>query len=213
MEIKTFYFNPLRECSYLAWDDTKECVIIDPGNYGEREFQRMKDFVADHGLKPVKILLTHGHFDHILGLEAVSRAWSLDTWLHPADRGQLDSSIEWCKQLGLELHPFTGQFHDLADGDSIAFGHTVLKVLATPGHTQGGVCFYNEQDGVLFTGDTLFAGSIGRTDHVGGDYDQLIESIHKKILPLDGNVTVLPGHGSSSSIGYERSTNPFLNGN
>ena len=213
MEIKTFYFNPLRECCYLAWDDTKECVIIDPGNYGEREFQRMKDFVADHGLKPVKILLTHGHFDHILGLEAVSRAWSLDTWLHPADRDLLDSSIEWCKQLGLELHPFTGQLHDLADGDSIAFGHTVLKVLATPGHTQGGVCFYNEQDGVLFTGDTLFAGSIGRTDHVGGDYDQLIESIHKKILPLDGNVTVLPGHGSSSSIGYERSTNPFLNGN
>ena len=210
MEIKIFYFNPLRECCYLAWDETKECVIIDPGNYGERELQRMKDFVADHGLKPVKILLTHGHFDHILGLEAVSRAWGLDTWLHPADRDQLDSSIEWCRQLGLELRPFTGQFHDLADGDSIAFGHTVLKVLATPGHTQGGVCFYNEQDGILFTGDTLFAGSIGRTDHIGGDYDQLIDSITRKILPLDGNVTVLPGHGGSSSIGYERATNPFL---
>jgi glyoxylase-like metal-dependent hydrolase (beta-lactamase superfamily II) len=212
MEIKIFYFNPLRECCYLAWDDTKECVIIDPGNYGERELQRMKDFVAERGLKPVKILLTHGHFDHVLGLEVVSRTWNLDTWLHPADRDLLARSIEWCVQLGLEFRPFTGQFHDLADGDIIEFGHTVLKVLATPGHTPGGVCFFNEQDGVLFTGDTLFAGSIGRTDHVGGDYDQLIDSINQKILPLDGNVTVLPGHGGSSSIGYERATNPFLHG-
>ena len=210
MEIKTFYFNPLRECCYLAWDDTRECVIIDPGNYGERELQRIKDFVAEHQLKPVKILLTHGHFDHVLGLEDVHRTWQLEAWLH--DQDILVRSSEWCIQLGLSWQPFTGMIHDIADGDTITFGNTTLQVLATPGHTPGGVCFLNEKDGIVFTGDTLFAGSIGRTDHDGGDYEQLIHSIEHKLMPLDGDVMVLPGHGPASSIGYERATNPFLHG-
>lgn len=212
MDIKTFYFNPLRECCYLAWDDTKECVVIDPGNCGERETQRVKDFVAEAQLKPVKILLTHGHFDHVLGLEDLAQAWGLDAWMHPGDREQLVRSGQWSVQLGLPWKPFTGRMHDLSDGERIGFGHTTLTVIATPGHTQGGVCFFQEEDGILFTGDTLFAGSIGRTDHLGGDYDQLMDSIHRKILPLDGDIRVLPGHGGSSSVGYERATNPFLQG-
>lgn len=212
MEIKTFYFNPLRECCYLAWDDTKECVIIDPGNYGVRELQRMQDFVAERQLKPVKILLTHGHFDHVLGLEPAAKAWNVEVWMHPDDHGLMARSGEWCVQLGLDYHPYAGPLHDLSDGAEVSFGNTVLKVIATPGHTPGGVCFYSEPDGILFTGDTLFAGSIGRTDHVGGDYEQLIDSIVRKILPLDGGITILPGHGPSSSIGYERATNPFLQG-
>ena len=210
MEFKTFYFNPLRECTYLAWDDTKECVIIDPGNYGPRELQRMVDFVSERALKPVKILLTHGHFDHVLGLEAVSKTWGLDAWVHPADREQVVRSGEWCRQLGLAYHPYTGCWHDLADGETVTFGHTALKVLATPGHTEGGVCFLRAEDAVLFSGDTLFAGSIGRTDHPGGDYDRLIDSLNRKLMVLDGNITVLPGHGPATSIGYERATNPFL---
>lgn len=210
MEIKTFYFNPLRECCYVAWDDTRECVFIDPGNYGEGELRRLQDFVAEHQLKPVKILLTHAHFDHVLGLDGVARTWKLEVWMHPGDQEQLAHLNEWCAQLGLDYHSFSGPYHDLADGDLIEFGHTTLKVLATPGHTRGCVCFYNEKDGTLFTGDTLFAGSIGRTDHLGGDYDQLIESINKKLLPLDGDVAIYPGHGPASSIGYERATNPFL---
>lgn len=210
MEIKTFYFNPIRECCYVAWDATRECVFIDPGNYGDRELQRLKDFVAQQQLKPVKILLTHGHFDHILGLEDVARTWNIDAWIHPLDREQMVRSGEWCAQLGLAFKPFTGTLHDLADGDRIPFGETQFEVIATPGHTQGGVCFLCREAGVLLSGDTLFAGSIGRTDHIGGDYEQLMDSIARKILPLDGDIHVLPGHGPATSIGYERATNPFL---
>jgi glyoxylase-like metal-dependent hydrolase (beta-lactamase superfamily II) len=210
MEIKIFYFNPLRECSYLLWDDSCECVIVDPGCYGERECQRVTDFVKEKGLKPVKILLTHGHFDHVLGLEQLAQEWKVDAWMHPGDKGLLEGSGEWCRQLGLEYHPFTGVMHDLSDGDTVTFGHTVLQVIATPGHTEGGVCFYCKEDAVLLTGDTLFAGSIGRTDHIGGNYDKLMESITTRIMPLDGNISILPGHGPASSVGYERSTNPFL---
>ena len=210
MEIKTFYFNPIRVCCYVAWDDSGECVVIDPGCYGERELQRLKDFVEQKQLKPVRILLTHGHFDHILGLEDVARTWNLDAWIHPDDRRLMVSSGQWCAELGLSFKPFSGQLHDLSDGDVLTFGQSSLRVIATPGHTPGGVCFFCEEAGVLFSGDTLFAGSIGRTDTEGGDYDQLMGSIACKILPLDGNVTVLPGHGPATSVGYERATNPFL---
>ena len=210
METKTFYFNPIRECCFVAWDQTGSCIFIDPGCYGERELQRLKDFVAQKELKPEMILLTHGHFDHILGLEDVARTWGLDAWIHPDDHEQMVRSGQWCSQLGLAFKPFTGTLHDLSDGQVLRFGQTELRVITTPGHTRGGVCFLCEKDAILFTGDTLFAGSIGRTDHPGGDYDQLIDSIDRKLLPLDGDIIILPGHGTPSSIGYERATNPFL---
>lgn len=210
MEIKTFYFNPLRECCYVAWDESGECVIIDPGCYGERELQRIKNFVEDKQLRPVKILLTHGHFDHILGLNGVAKAWNIDVYVDPSEKVQMLRSVEWCENLGLEFEAYEGEIKPIADGDVIRFGNTELKVISTPGHTEADVCFYNEKDGVLFSGDTLFAGSIGRTDHPGGDYDRIIESIHDKLMCLDGDVTVLPGHGPATSIGYERSTNPFI---
>ena len=210
MEIKTFYCNPLRECCYVVWDETKECVVIDPGFYGERERQRLYDFVEERQLKPVRILLTHGHFDHVLSLDEVAHHYGIPVLLHPADQEQIVRGADWCRQLGLAFTPYAGPFTDIADGDTIAFGASSLQVIATPGHTQGGVCFFSQSDDVLFSGDTLFAGSIGRTDHPGGDYDQLIESITRKLLPLDGDVHILPGHGPASSIGYERVTNPFL---
>ena len=143
MEIKTFYFNPLRECCYVVWDDMAECVIIDPGCHGDREFERLRLFVEEKQLKPVSVLLTHGHFDHILGLEDTARCWDLDVFLDPDDRMQLDLALNWSRELGLTYKPFTGRLRDLADGDVIRFGHTQLRVITTPGHTQGCVCFYS----------------------------------------------------------------------
>ena len=210
MEIKTFYFNPIRTCCYVAWDETKECVIVDPGCNGQREFQRIVDFISLKELKPVKVLLTHGHFDHILGVADVAAAWPVEVCLNPADRPLLARSAEWARELGLEMKPYDGPYTDLADGDVVRFGNTELTVLATPGHTRGGVCFLCKKDNVLFSGDTLFAGSIGRTDFEEGDLDRMLESIASKLLTLDGDTTVLPGHGPATSIGYERSTNPFL---
>ena len=142
--------------------------------------------------------------------KAYAEAEKLDAWIHPDDRRLMVSSGQWCAELGLSFKPFSGQLHDLSDGDVLTFGQSSLRVIATPGHTPGGVCFFCEEAGVLFSGDTLFAGSIGRTDTEGGDYDQLIGSIVRKILPHDGDVTVLPGHGPATSVGYERATNPFL---
>lgn len=210
MEIKTFYFNPIRTCCYVAWDETKECVIVDPGSNGGREFQRLVDFVNLTKLKPVKVLLTHGHFDHILGVADAAATWPLEVCLNPADKPMFPKSYGWARELGLEVKPYEGPFTDVSDGDTVRFGNTELAVIGTPGHTQGGVCYHCEKDAVLFSGDTLFAGSIGRTDFDEGSLDQLLESIAKKLLPLDGDTTVLPGHGPATSIGYERSTNPFL---
>ena len=211
MEIKTFYFNPIRECCHLAWDASRECVIVDPGCYGENETGRLTGFVRDSGLTPVKILLTHCHFDHILGLSAVAAAFpDAEVCVNPLEDGQLKRTIEWCAGLGLKYTPYSGPMHWLHDGDTVAFGRTSLEVIATPGHTEGGVCFYCKEDALLFSGDTLFAGSIGRTDHPGGDYDQLINSITTRLMTLDGEVKVLPGHGYPTSVGYERATNPFI---
>ena len=210
MEIKTFYFNPIRTCCYVAWDETKECVIVDPGCNGQREFQRIVDFVTLKELKPVKVLLTHGHFDHILGVADVAAKWPVEVCLNPSDKPLLPKSIEWARELGLEMKPYDGPFTDLADGAILRFGHTELTVLATPGHTRGGVCFYCAKDNVLFSGDTLFAGSIGRTDFEEGSLEQLLDGIAKKLMTLDGDTNVLPGHGPATSIGYERTTNPFL---
>ena len=210
MEIKTFYFNPIRTCCYVAWDETGECVIVDPGCNGPREFQRLVDFVESKNLKPVKVLLTHGHFDHILGVADVAAKWPVEVWFHPADRTLLVKSTEWAHQLGFEMKLYEGPFNDLADGVLLRFGNTELTVLATPGHSQGGVCFYCAKDNVVFSGDTLFAGSIGRSDFEESNLDHLLDSIEKKLMTLDGDTTVLPGHGPATSIGYERATNPFL---
>jgi len=210
MEIKTFYCNPLRECSYVAWDETLECVIIDPGFYGDRERQRLEAFVTEKNLRPVKVLLTHGHFDHTLSLDYVARHWNAAVLMHPADRVQLDNAVDWCRRLGLAYDLYEGPFTDLKDGDTVSFGHTTLRVIGTPGHTEGGVCFLEASGGVLFSGDTLFAGSIGRTDHPGGDYDRMMDSLNRKLMTLDGDIKVLPGHGPGTTVGYERATNPFL---
>ncbi len=207
---KTFYFNDLRTCCYILWDGTSEAVIVDPGCYSDSEKDRIVKFVEKNGLKPVKLVNTHGHFDHVMGNRFVADKWGLKTYIHPEDKGQLERSASYCEMFGYKIDAPYYDTEDLAEGEPLTFGNSSLEVMHTPGHTMGGVALYSKEDGFILTGDSLFAGSIGRTDLPGGDYDMLMESLLKKIVTVEPDTVVLPGHGPETTIAHEMNTNPFL---
>jgi glyoxylase-like metal-dependent hydrolase (beta-lactamase superfamily II) len=196
----------------LACDDTREAVIIDPGD----EVGELLRVVSDGKLDVRHILLTHGHVDHVSGVAEAKAATGASIVLHRADRVLYDGALQQASFFGLEIEapPPVDRYYALAE--AIAFGRCEAQVLHTPGHTPGGVCLLVGPAGQpakrLFAGDTLFAGSIGRTDLVGGDHDTLIDSIRRVLLALDDDVEVHSGHGPITSIGQERRTNPFLLG-
>jgi len=210
IDIKTFTFNPFQEMGSIIWDETLEGVLIDPGCYDEGDFSKIENLVSEKHIKLVGIWLTHGHFDHIYGVKKLSSKYGLPVYMHPDDKIMVEKSSLFATAFSLNTPDSSFETKDIHDGDVLSFGNTLFSVIGTPGHTAGSVCFYDEKDKVLFTGDTLFAGSIGRTDLPGGDYDKLIVSVMDKIMGLDGDVAVIPGHGPSTDIGYERTHNPFL---
>ena len=207
---KVFYFNQFRECTYVLWDSTKECVIIDPGCFSESERQRLADFISANSLKPVKILLTHGHFDHIYGLEWAMQEWGVPAYLHPDDVEQFEIDNMLCESLGVEANFSDIPVYPLYEGSMKAMGETSLKVIHTPGHTRGSVCFHCEAENVLFSGDTLFQGSIGRCDLPCGDENRLYASLAGLMPSLPRETRVLPGHGYPTTIGEELDNNPYL---
>ncbi|MCK9304571.1 MAG: MBL fold metallo-hydrolase [Bacteroidales bacterium] len=212
IQIRTFYFNDLRECTYVLWDDTNECVIVDPGCNTGSERERMVKFIEITGLVPVKLLNTHGHFDHVMGNAFVERKWKLKTHIHPLDKPQLMRAAAYSEMFGYNVEQPTSDTVDINEGDIIEFGKSKLKVIWTPGHTRGGVVFYapEEKPPFIIAGDSLFAGSVGRTDLPGGDYDELMDSLHNKILKLEGDCKIYPGHGPQTTIKNELESNPYL---
>ena len=210
-EVKVFYVNELRECCYLLWDETKECVIVDPGMQNANENARLEKFITEKGLTPKMVLLTHAHFDHIMGLAFIEKRWGVPVMMKSADKKLLADAEKYFKMWEAEAELPSAETIDVEDGQSISFGNTKILAIATPGHTRGGMSYYVPKDNLLFTGDTLFAGSIGRTDLPGGDYDQLMESLLDKLIPtVDRDATVLPGHGYPTTIVQELQNNPFL---
>ena len=210
IQIKSFYFNDLRECSYILWDETGESVIVDPGCYTESEQERLVKFIEQNNLKPVKLLNTHGHFDHIMGNAFVATKWQIPSYIHKEDKHHLLRAKQYTEMFGYKIEQPPVDTIDLEDGANVNFGNSTLRVIHTPGHSRGGVSLVSDEDKFVITGDSLFAGSIGRTDLPGGDYDVLMDSLLNKIVKLGEDYKVYPGHGPATTIGNELATNPFL---
>lgn len=210
VEIKRIVFNAFQENTILIWDEQKNCVIIDPGYSSEREKSYLDEFIKGSCLLPKAILLTHAHFDHILGLEDCAKHYNIPIYMHPKEYATINSNSKYCVKYGIEPPKTDFKTIDITDGEVIEVGNMSFEVIFTPGHSPGGVGYLLSKDKVLISGDTLFAGSIGRTDLEEGDYDILMASIFNKLLPLDGDITLIPGHGPETSIAVERTTNPFL---
>ena len=211
MNVVKFVFNPIQENTYVVWDETKECIIIDAGNMSAREDKVLADFIEEQGLKPVMAVNTHCHFDHILGVEFLKMTYGVKFAASSADLDLLKSGRASGAMFGMELGALPEDIDiDLASLNEIKFGNTTLRVIATPGHSKGCVSLLHEESKSLFTGDTLFRESIGRTDLPGGDYPTIMRSILKQILPLGDEVVIYPGHGDKSNIGHESLYNPFV---
>ena len=210
--VKKFVCNPLQENTYVVSDDSRECVVIDCGAFFDDERKAIVSYINTQQLKPVRLLCTHGHFDHIFGCDTIFDAFGLQPEVHSDDAFLTDDLNAQVKQmLGTDLQlqmPAVG--HYLADGEVIAFGHHQLKVLHTPGHTPGGVVFYCEQERTAFSGDTLFRMSIGRTDFEKGSYEQIIDSLHNVIAKLPADTTVYTGHGPLTVVGEEVAMSPYF---
>jgi glyoxylase-like metal-dependent hydrolase (beta-lactamase superfamily II) len=210
MDIQTFVFNPVQENTYLIWDETGNCAIVDAGCFNDKEFEKLDGFIKKNNLKPVKLINTHCHFDHIFGVERCRAAYNLKWEAHAGDAFLVENAPNQGAMFGIPVKPISPADIELNHGDTIRFGNSSLKVIHVPGHSLGSVCFYEEASKVLITGDVLFNGSIGRTDLPGGDYETLISGIHSKLLVLPSDVDVFPGHGPSTTIGDEKARNPFL---
>jgi glyoxylase-like metal-dependent hydrolase (beta-lactamase superfamily II) len=210
IQIKTHVFNPFQENTYLLSDETNECIIVDAGCYTTAEFDSLVDYLDKNNLRPVKLVNTHCHVDHVLGISRLMERYNIPFEAHKNEERIISEAVTHGKVFGFELEqpPFPTSY--LKEGDEIKFGNSTLQVLEVPGHSQGSVAMYNPEGGFVIVGDVLFRGSIGRTDLTGGDYDQLISSIYKKLLVLDRSTKVYPGHGPSTTIGEEIMTNPFL---
>ena len=211
MEIHQITFNTFQENTFILWDNTGDCIIIDPGCYEKNEELELVDFINKNNLNPVKLINTHCHIDHILGNKFVSEKWDLELYINKIDLPLLEGSGDIARMYGFENYkgsPYPK--HYLEEGDILEFGESKLEILFTPGHAPGHICLFNKEGSFIVSGDVLFNGSIGRTDLPGGDFDTLIESIKTKLMTLQDETIVYCGHGPSTSIGRERLSNPFL---
>jgi glyoxylase-like metal-dependent hydrolase (beta-lactamase superfamily II) len=209
MTVKFFVFNPFQENTYVLSDDTRDCVIIDPGCYEEHEKKTLTDYIAANDLTVRMLLNTHCHIDHILGNSFVKEKYNTKLYIHPTEEYVLNAQKIFAPNYGFH------QYHEarpdvyLTPGEIIEFGAQKFSILFVPGHAPGHVAFYNEKEKIVIGGDVLFEGSIGRTDLPGGDFKTLIKSIHEQLFTLPDDVIVYPGHGDETTVGVEKRTNPF----
>ncbi|UCG29075.1 MAG: MBL fold metallo-hydrolase [Bacteroidales bacterium] len=210
MSIKTFLFNPFQENTYVLYDQSGECVVIDAGNYHPEENDQLYRFFLENSLEPVRVINTHCHIDHIFGNGWFHKEYKIKTEAHKLDEPLLQGSSEHAQIFGVTMKPPPAIGKYLNEGDRVVFGNSTLHCIHVPGHSPGSLAYYNEEEQFILVGDVLFQGSIGRTDLPGGDYTTLIRSITDKLFTLDDEVVVYSGHGPATTIGNERQFNPFF---
>ena len=210
LNIKTIQCNMLAENCYVVSDETRECMIVDCGAMGDAETRFIADYIREEHLTPVVHALTHGHFDHMMGAQFIKDAYGISPTISDQDAELYKHFKEDLASIGYQ---FTGEAPVIGrcvnDGDEVKFGTHTFKVIHTPGHSRGCVVYYCADEAVAFTGDTLFRGSIGRTDLPGGSMFQIIQSL-RQLTQLPDDTKVYPGHGYATSIGDELATNPYL---
>jgi len=210
IEIQRFTFNPFQENTYLLYDESNDCMVFDPGNSSTDEDNEISSFIKENGLKLIGVYNTHCHVDHVLGNDFFFKEYGLRPRIHEDDLKVLQSVSQYGAMFGIQVRESPDPESYINEGDTIPLGKSSLEVLHIPGHAPGHVVFLNKDQKFIIGGDILFHGSIGRTDLPYGDHETLISSIKDKLMTLDERYIVYPGHGPSTSIGFEKKSNPFL---
>lgn len=210
MKIYREVFSPIQVNTYIITGNDRECIVIDCGCYGAAEERRLEELLASHGLTPVMLLDTHCHLDHVFGNRFMLEKYGLRSWFHEGDRLNYLNAPKHALMFGLSMEVPPDPAGFLTDGQEITSAGLSLKVIPVPGHSPGGIALWAAADGVIFTGDALFAGSVGRSDLPGGDHEQLLENISERLFSLPPETVVYPGHGPETTIRREIETNPFF---
>jgi glyoxylase-like metal-dependent hydrolase (beta-lactamase superfamily II) len=205
--IKTFVMNRMKENTYVLWNQRGDCVLIDPGCETVTEQQQLADFFSLKKLRPMAVLLTHGHFDHAVGISFLYDHYCCESWIHPADQAELKQSGTMARLYGMKLRRNFRARYELEDLAELTFGEFHLKVLHVPGHTAGSVCFYETQSHCLFAGDTLMKGSLGFSN---SGYRELLVLLKEKVFSLPGDTVVFCGHGPATILEEEKKNNLFF---
>lgn len=209
LQVEKFVFNPFMENTYVLFDSTSECIIVDPGCIEKEEEEQLATFIESRKLVVKKLINTHCHIDHVLGNAFVKHRYNVDLFIHPIEEPMLKAVKSYASNYGFFQYQESVPDHFINEGDVVEFGSQKLEVLFVPGHSPGHIALYDRQDKLLIAGDVLFENSIGRTNLPGGDFNTLISSIHQKLFTLPDDVKVYCGHGPETSIGFEKRTNPF----
>lgn len=209
--IKSFVFNPFAENTFIVYDKTGECIIIDPGCFTKQEEDMLVRFIEEEDLKPVKLINTHTHIDHVIGNAFVTKKFGIAPHIHRMELPLLEAAPQTARSYGVEITPSPAPEGFLKEGEKLTFGETQFDILFTPGHSPGHVSLYNRKDNYVLSGDVLFQQSIGRYDLPGGNLNVLLQSITDELLTLPDETTVYCGHGPFTTIGEEKKYNPFLN--
>ena len=212
INVEFFTFSPIEENTYLLSNEKGDTLIIDPGCYFTAEQETLKDHILRKGLRPMQLLNTHCHLDHVFGNKWVAETYHLELFIHPLEEKMLQWAPASGLMYGLGFDNYKGPLHFLNEGEILHSGDDELQVIFAPGHSPGSICFYCAKQNFIISGDVLFFESIGRTDLPGGNHAQLLKSIKAQLFVLPDETVVYSGHGQATTIGHEKKNNPFLSG-